>query len=118
MAAYFDTGLLVKIYVNEPDSARVFALVQTLPGPLLFTRFQRAELVNALRCKQGRGEVTAADVDKTLADIRADLRAGILDFHELPWERVFAGTVRLSNAHAPRRFAGHWTPSTSRKHCG
>ncbi len=100
MATYFDTGLLVKIYVNEPDSPRVFSLVQTLAGPLLFTRFQRAELVNTLRCKQGRGELSEADVTKALADIRSDMRSGVLAFRELAWERVFAGTVRLSNAYA------------------
>lgn len=102
MAAYLDTGLLIKIYVNEPDSAKALALVESLSGPLLFTRFQRAEVVNTLRCKQGRRELTGADVAKVLADIRADLRSGFLLFREPDWSRVFAGTVRLSNAHAAK----------------
>lgn len=100
MAAYLDTGLLIKIYVNEPDSARVLALAQLLSGPLLFTRFQRAEMVNTLRCKQGRRELSAADVALALADLRADLRSGFLVFREMDGNRVLAGTVRLSNAHA------------------
>lgn len=102
MPAYLDTGLLLKVYVNEPDSAAVFSLVQSLSGPLALTRFLRAELVNALRCKQGRGEITAADVAKALADLRADMRSGFVVLLEPDWSRVFAATVRLSNAHAAK----------------
>lgn len=86
--------------MSELDFAKAFALVQTLSGPVVFTRFQRAELVNSLRCKQGRGETTAADVSKALADVRADLRSGFLVLRELDWSRLFAATVRLSTAHA------------------
>ena len=39
MAAYLDTGLLLKIYVREPDSAKVLALAQSLTGLILLTRF-------------------------------------------------------------------------------
>ena len=102
MAAYLDTGLLLKIYVSEPDSAKVLALSQSLTGPIVLTRFQRAELVNALRCKEGRLEMTAADVAKALVDMRADLRSGFLVLREPDWNRVFAGTVRLSTAHAAK----------------
>jgi predicted nucleic acid-binding protein len=102
MASFLDTGLLIKIYVNEPDSVQALSLVQSLTGPLIFTRFQRAETVNTLRCKQGRGELTHADVAKVLADIRADLRSGFLVLREPDWGRLFASTVRLSQSHAAK----------------
>jgi predicted nucleic acid-binding protein len=102
MAAYVDTGLLLKIYVNEADSAQALALVQSLSGPLLFTRLHRAEAVNTLRCKEGRRDLTGGDVAKILADMRADLRSGFLVLCELDWNRVFAATARLSHAHGAK----------------
>ncbi len=58
MAVYFDTGLFLKLYLNEPDSPKALSLAARLTSPICFTPFLRAELVNALRCKEGRGEMT------------------------------------------------------------
>lgn len=100
MPVYVDTGLFLKLYLNEPDSPKALALVAKFSSPICLTPFLRAELVNTLRCKEGRGEVTGADVAKALTDLRADLRAGFVVRFGPDWDRVFAGTIRLSQVHA------------------
>lgn len=99
MAVYFDAGLFLKLYLNEPDSPKALSLAARLTRPICLTPFLRAELVNALRCKEGRGEMTGADVTKALADLRADIRSGYVVRAEPDWNRVFAGTMRLSQVH-------------------
>ncbi len=70
MAVYFDTGLVVKLLVTEGNSPQVLALAASLGEPLIFSDFQHAELVTALHCKAGRGEITAANVAAVEARIR------------------------------------------------
>ena len=100
MPACFDTSLLVKLYVPEPDSAGVLALAGSLTEPIVFTDFHRAEFVTALHCKEGRKEITPAQVAYALAEVNNDLRSGALIWMEADWKRVFAATVKLSTAHA------------------
>jgi predicted nucleic acid-binding protein len=98
MPVCFDTSLLVKLYVQEADSPQVLMLA-SLVGPIAFSDFHRVELVNALHLKQGRREITSLDVFKSLANIEADIRSGVLVRMEPDWKRVFAMTVKLSTVH-------------------
>ena len=100
MAVYFDSSLLVKLFVLEPDTAKVAAFAAAIGKPIVFSDFQRTELVNALHCKEGRKEITAADVAKAMKDIQTELRQGALAWQEPTWKSVFALTVRLSSAYA------------------
>ncbi len=100
MPVCFDTSLLVKLYVPEPDSASVLALVGSLTEPIVFTDFHRAEFVTALHCKEGRKEITPSQLAKALADVNKDLQDGALVWMEADWKRALVGTVRLSTAHA------------------
>lgn len=100
MPVCFDTALLVKLYATEPDTPAVIRLAASLTEPIFFTDFNRAELVNALHRKQGRREITPADVAQALAHVQADLRSGALVWAEPDWKRVFAVTVRLCSAHS------------------
>ena len=100
MPVYFDSSILVKLYVPEPDSAGVLALAGSLTEPIVFTDFHRAEFVTALHCKEGRKEITAAQLAKALADVNQDLQDGALLWMEADWKRILTATVRLSTAHA------------------
>jgi predicted nucleic acid-binding protein len=100
MPVCFDTGLLTKLYTVEPETPAVAALVASLTEPVIFTDFHRAELTSALHRKQGRGEITTADLAKALANIQADLQFSVLLWTEPDWKQVFAATVRLCSAHS------------------
>lgn len=100
MPVCLDTSLLVKLYVSEPDSTAVLALVGSLREPIVFTDFHRAEFVTALHCKEGRKEITPAQLAKALADVNKDLQYGALVWMEVDWKRVLASTARLATAHA------------------
>lgn len=99
MAVYFDTGLLMKLFVAEANSPQVIALAASLGEPLIFSDFQQAELITALHCKAGRKEITAADASAVEARIRSEIKAGVLAWHEPAWKRIFTRTTQLAHSH-------------------
>ncbi len=100
MAVYFDTGLLLKLFVTEANSPQVMNLASSLGEPLAFSDFQRAELMNALHCKAGRGEISSSTVDAIERRLRLEIKAGSLRWHEPAWKDVFERTTHLSRSHA------------------
>jgi len=58
LTIYFDTGILLKLYSAEADSAKAIALVQRFGSPICFTDLQDAELRNALYRKNARNEIS------------------------------------------------------------
>ena len=65
---YFDSGVIVKLYVPEPNSADAIRLVTSAPPPAPLTDWQVLEVRNAVRLKRFRREITSAQ-------LRAALRA-------------------------------------------
>ena len=60
---YFDTGVLLKLYLPEPRAAEAVALVNASPvNPL-----HELEMRSALRQKAGRGELTQSECDVLIA---------------------------------------------------
>jgi len=59
MIWYFDTGLLVKLYVPEPENATVAEFINAAPAVVL-TPLHRLEMTLALTAKQARGDITPA----------------------------------------------------------
>ena len=102
MAVYFDTSLLVSLFVLEPISPRVALFAASVGQPIVFSDFQRAELVTALHCKEGRNDITAADVAGAVKDVQSELLQGTLEWREPDWKHVFGLTARLSAAHGAR----------------
>ena len=100
MAVYFDTGLVMKLFVKEANSPQVIALAAALGEALIFSDFQQAELITALHCKVGRKEITAADASAVEARIRSEIKAGVLAWHEPAWKRIFTRTTQLAQSHA------------------
>jgi predicted nucleic acid-binding protein len=70
--------------------------VQAQAAPVLFSELQQTELRNALHRKCARKEMTAAELKKTLADIRRDLEGGVLQVPLVDWPEVWAGANRLT----------------------
>ena len=96
MSLYLDSGVLVKLYVPEPESARVQTLVRT-SGRVAFTLLHNLELRNGIQAKARRGEITLAEAHTSLRLIEADLSAGRLVDPNPVWEDVFHRATALSD---------------------
>lgn len=98
--AYVDTGILLKLYAEEANSAEADALVLSFSGPLPLTHFQELEIRNALRLKQGRGELTEREVELALRDFQAGIDAGRYERLSYDLKAVFQRAEELSARHA------------------
>ncbi|MGH7438143.1 MAG: type II toxin-antitoxin system VapC family toxin [Polyangiaceae bacterium] len=76
MSAYLDSGVIVKLYVPEPNSADAIRLATASPPPGVLSAWQAVEVRNALRLKRFRGEISAAQLRAALAALAHDERTG------------------------------------------
>ena len=100
MKVYFDTGLLVKLYLIEQNSAEATALIQSHGTLICFCRLQQTELHNALYRKCGRGEITEKQLAMALRDVQADMDAGVLEVPDVEWSEVWLKADQLTAKHA------------------
>jgi predicted nucleic acid-binding protein len=97
---YFDTGLLLKVYSAEPNSAKASFLVQSQGTPLIFCQFQQTELRNALYRKVARKEIDRTQLGNSLRRIEADLAHGILEVPKVEWEKIWGSADQLTSKYA------------------
>lgn len=73
---YWDTSVILKLYVEEEDSAhwQASALLQSLP--LRSSALLKGELAHALKQKEQRGEIIAGAAKALFAIFSEDLAAG------------------------------------------
>lgn len=90
---YFDSALLLKLYVNEPNAARAVDLVGSSRPPM--TGLHRLEIKAALAQKLGRREITQAEHDEAKANFENDLATGVFIKMASPWDEVFAKAEAL-----------------------
>lgn len=100
MTHYYDTGLLLKLYTDERDSAPVRNFVVRQGQALGFTAMHHAECVSALRLKCFRGECQEEEAAGALRDIEADLASGVLRVAAVSWDDAWVRCRILSDAHA------------------
>ena len=100
MKVYFDTGLLVKLYLTEQNSLEATALIHSHGIPICFCGLQRTELRNALYRKCGRGEITEKQLAVALKDIQADMDGGVLQMPDIEWPEVWTNADRLTAKYA------------------
>lgn len=98
--AYIDTGILLKLYATEANSHEADALVASFDTPLPLTHFQELEVRNALRLKQGCGELTEKETALALDDFQSDIEAGRYERPAYDLATVFARAEALSGKHA------------------
>ena len=66
MDAYFDTAIILKLYVQEATSPDAVRLANEFPTPYLLTPWQEIEARTALRLKAFRKEITTAEMQASL----------------------------------------------------
>jgi predicted nucleic acid-binding protein len=105
LIAYFDSGVLIKSYVEEVNSAVADALISQIAEPIPFTHFHAIEIRTALRLKRARGEITDAQLKGALGALQTDIDGGRLErpAHDLPI--VFQKAEDLSAKYAATTLA-------------
>jgi hypothetical protein len=76
---YFDTGVLLKIYLPEPRAAEAVPFVNASPGKPPVSQLHELEMLSALRQKAGRGELTQTECDALIDQVQAELTEGVID---------------------------------------
>lgn len=101
MKTYFDSSALVKIYVNEPNSARARQeVVAAKQVPL--TWLHRLEIENSIRVLVGRKMLNSEESAALLEQLEDDRQAQRLADVASDWPKVYHEAVQLSRRHAAK----------------
>jgi predicted nucleic acid-binding protein len=76
MDAYFDSAVIVKLYVRETTSSDAIRLVRAYVAPCCLTQWQALEVKNAIRLKAFRKEITAEEMNQSIAAFEQDIIGG------------------------------------------
>ena len=96
MSLYYDSGVLVKLYVREDRSDEVTRFVARRGESVAVNRLHELEIRNALRLKRFRGEIDDGQMAASLGMIAADFAARRLIRHEADWQVIHDEAERLS----------------------
>ena len=99
MDAYFDSAIIVKLYVQEATSPDAIRLVGTYVAPYALTQWQELEVKNAIRLKTFRAEIAAAEMTQSIAAFDQDVATG-------RWQRPVYTTATVEQK-ADELSAGH-----------
>ena len=96
MSLYYDSGVLVKLYVREDLSDDVTRFVARRGQAVAVNRLHELEIRNALSLKRFRGEIDDGQMAASLGMIAADFAARRLIRHEVDWRVIHDEAERLS----------------------
>ena len=82
MSVYFDTGVVLKWYVPEPNSSAALSVRRKFSPPVWLTPLHRVEWNVALRLKVFRQEIQPLQLLRALDFFKADQESGI--YREAP----------------------------------
>jgi predicted nucleic acid-binding protein len=100
MKIYYDTGLLLKLYTNEPESDQVREFVTDRNEPLFLNSIHKAEFVSAFQLKVFRKELTSEAAKNSINDFEDDLNTGVLRMVEIDWHNAWSLCNELARAHS------------------
>ena len=101
--AYADTSIIVKSYLDEPDSAEADRVLCGLGAPLAYTPLHEVEVPNAVYLKRFRREIDVEQERAVMEALRNDLREGLLrrpDFLDL--RKIFVRAAALAEKYCPQ----------------
>ena len=100
MSLYYDSGVLVKLYVREESSDTVARFLATRGEAVIVNNLHEFEIRNALRLKRFRDEIDDGQLAASMAMLDTDLAAGRLIRGQIDWPSICAEAERLSAAMA------------------
>ena len=96
MSLYYDSGVLVKLYVREDRSDEVTRFIARRGESVAVNRLHELEIRNALRLKRYREEIDDAQLAASLGMIAADFAARRLVRRDVDWRVIHDEAERLS----------------------
>ena len=96
MSVYYDSGVLVKLYVREERSGDVARFVAGRGEALIVNGLHELEVGNALRLKRFRHEIGDEQLSASMSMVTGDLASGRLVRTGVDWPSVYAEAERLS----------------------
>jgi predicted nucleic acid-binding protein len=96
VSLYYDSGVLVKLYVREDLSDDVTRFVARRGQAVAVNRLHELEIRNALRLKRFRDEIDDVQLAASLGMIAADFAERRLIRHEADWQVIHDEAERLS----------------------
>jgi predicted nucleic acid-binding protein len=96
VSLYYDSGVLVKLYVREDRSDEVTRFVARRGESVAVNRLHELEIRNALRLKRFRDEIDDVQLAASLGMIAADFAERRLIRHEADWQVIHDEAERLS----------------------
>jgi predicted nucleic acid-binding protein len=100
VSPYFDSAILVKLYLPEPNSKDAASWVARAGAPVALNSLQANEVRNAIRLKLCRGEITPPEAQAALRRFAADIADGLFEHPGVDWPEVWAKAEWLSGRHA------------------
>lgn len=102
MTCYYDTGVVLKLYTPEPESASVQRFVRRRNEPLFLNALHRSECLSAFHLKVFRGECDQETAASAIADFEDDISNGVIQLVGIDWDLAWSTCRELANAHASR----------------
>ena len=96
MSLYYDSGVLVKLYVREQMSDAVTAFVARRGEAITVNGLHELEIRNALRLKRFRAELDATQLAASMAMLAGDIARRRLIRGAFDWQLVRDEAERLS----------------------
>ena len=96
MSLYYDSGVLVKLYVREESSDAVARFLAMRGETVIVNDLHELEIRNALRLKRFRDEIGNEQLAASMAMLAGDLAAGRLIRGGIDWGSVCTEAERLS----------------------
>jgi predicted nucleic acid-binding protein len=100
MTVYVDTGVIVKSYVTESNSAEADAILIKVGTPLLFSHLHSIEIPNAIQLKRFRKEISKEQAIEALRAFQSDINSGRFQRPEYDIKAILHRAVVLSEKYS------------------
>lgn len=89
MTSYYDTGVFLKLYTDELESAAIQKFVYAQAERITVTDLHISESVSALRLKAFRQECGEEESSAAVDLLKGDVRAGIIRMVDVDWQHAW-----------------------------
>jgi len=96
VTAYFDTSVVTKWYLPEPDSAAALRVRARFAPPAVLTHLHRVELVTAWHLKVFRHEIAKEIIGQAWSHVEDDVAAGLWQLPDYDPVDVYSRAESLS----------------------
>ncbi len=96
MDAYYDTGILVALYVQEIFSSTINTFIGSRGKPIALNSLQQLEFENAVRLKGFRKDLDGKRLNLVFRDLKDDVNCGRLVLRLTNWVETFNSARSIS----------------------